>query len=59
MGAGIDYWSHDTRFANDYWDNGVQSSDVGSNSGGVTHYEKNRDDFQNIENSSGIYIIDL
>jgi len=33
MGAGIDYWSHDTRFANDYWDNGVQSSDVGSNSG--------------------------
>ena len=24
MGAGIDYYSHDTRFANDYWDNGSQ-----------------------------------
>ena len=24
MGAGIDYYAHDTRFANDYWDNGSQ-----------------------------------
>jgi len=36
MGAGVDYYSHDTRFANDYWDNGVQSGDVGSNGGTYT-----------------------